>query len=84
MVHSVQGTQPIQMNGSNVNINNYNDDNNTLKSRTNNRTMQTKYYLGRRVRKNQVKLFGNEILIYALSLDLSFKVLPGIKHEGSE
>ena len=46
--------------------------------------LQTKYYLGRRVRKNQVKLFGIETMIFALSLDLSFKVLPDIKHEGSE
>ena len=46
--------------------------------------LKQKYYLGRRVLKKQVKLFGIEILIYTLSIDLSFEVLPDIKLEGSE
>ena len=32
--------------------------------------LQQKYYMGRRVRKNQVKRFGIETFIYALNLNL--------------
>ena len=45
MVRSVQGTQSIQVNESNENINN-NDDKNTLKSRTINRTTETEILSG--------------------------------------
>ena len=46
MVRSTQGTQSIQVNKSNENINKNNDDNNTLKSRTNKRTTATEILPG--------------------------------------